>query len=326
VAMALLASFVLWYHAARLNRRSAALRVLTSDDQRRLLGQAERARQELQRMLDSLAEQGHAAGAALPVRRQVFPLRDWLGALVEEVRPMAAASGLTLRFRCPEAMTDSDPHLLRRLLRNLLVNAVRHTRTGGVLVGVRRRGKRWRITVWDTGPGIPAAARERIFAAFVRLRADGEGQGLGLSIVRQLALTLDHPLDLASREGRGSAFSVDVPRVDPQPGWVLVVDDDPGGRQALGEILRAEGLQVVTTAGWIEPPRRWPAPAWVISDYHLGETRGTALVARLRERYGAVPALLVSGDPEAGAQGLPCLPKPVDPRALRRALGLTPAQ
>ena len=371
VATALLASVVLWYHAARLNHRSAALRFdnldlaeraraaarakarfltavghdlrqplnalglfqgalaakLTTDDQRHLLGLAERARRELQGMLDDLAEQGREETGVVSVRRQAFALRPWLSALVEEVRPMATASGLTLRLHCPEGMTDSDPHLLRRLLRNLLVNAVRHTRTGGVLVGVRRRGGHWRITVWDTGPGIPTAARERIFRAFVRLREEGEGQGLGLSIVRQLAHTLGHPLHLHSREGRGSAFSVDVPRIEPAPGWVLLVDDDAEGREAVAAVLRQAGYAVVAMAAWAPLPARWPPPALVISDFHLPQGTGLEVVRAVRRHYGEVPALLVSGDAQAArTAGLPYLVKPVAAEALRAEVERLTAQ
>ncbi len=362
IAMALLASFLLWYHAARLNRRSAALRFdnldlaekargaaqvkarflsavghdlrqplnalrlfhgalgaeLSDPSQRRLLRRAEAACTELQHMLDSLSEQTRLEGGRLRPVSQVFVLGPWLHALVEEVRPLAEGLGLTLRLHVRDEVVESDPHLLARLVRNLLVNAVRHSRQGGVLLGVRRRGGRLRITVWDTGPGIPPGQQQRIFAEFVRLSEEGEGLGLGLSIVRQLAEVLGHPLGLRSRPGRGSAFSVDVPRVEPAPGWVLVVDDDAGGREAVLEVLRREGLEVVAVSGPFDPPRRWPAPALVVCDYHLGQTRGTALIAGLRGRYGVLPALLVSGDPRtAGVSSLPWLPKPVDPEALR---------
>lgn len=371
IAMALLAGFVLWYHAARLNRRSAALRFdnldladkareaaqvkarflravghdlrqplnalrlfhgalggeLSGPSQRRLLRRAEAACMELHYMLDTLSEQTRLDGGKVRPVRHDFSLEPWLDALIEEVRPMAEDRGLTLRLHGCTEVVHSDPHLLRRLIRNLLVNAVCHSRRGGVLLGVRRRGDRVRLTVWDSGPGIPPEQQERIFGEFVRLSEEGEGLGLGLSIVRQLAEVLGHPVGLRSRPGRGSAFSVEVPRVDPAPGWILLVDDDDGGREAAAEVLRRVGFQVVAVAGPFEPPRHWPAPALVVCDYHLGAVTGPALVADLRARYGVLPALVVSGDSAtAGQTVLPWLGKPLNPGLFRRRVSELIAQ
>ncbi len=291
---------------------------LVDPGQRRLLARAEQARQELQSMLDSLAEQTRLEVGTVTVRRRAFSLCPFLTALMDEVRPLADSAGLKLRLRCrEEEMVESDPHLLRRLLRNLVVNAVRHTPRGGVLVGVRRRGGRLRIGVWDTGPGIPPEDRERIFVEFVRLQRVGKGQGLGLSIVRQMAELLDHPLGLASREGRGSVFFVDLPRIEPAPGWVLLVDDDAEGREAMAVVLRQAGFEVVTLAERTPLPGHWPPPALVVSDYHLARGNGLDVVRALRRRYGGVPALLVSGDAEVVRDaGLPFLVKPVAAEAL----------
>ena len=107
----------------------------------------------------------------------------------------------------------TDPLLLRRILQNLVNNALRYTRRGGVLLGARARGDTLRIEVSDTGPGIAAGAARgdlRGVPARGRRRSDG-GFGLGLSIVRRLAQALDHPVDLASRVGFGSTFAISLP-------------------------------------------------------------------------------------------------------------------
>ena len=95
-----------------------------------------------------------------------------------------------------------------------MVNALRYTKRGKVLVGVRRRGERLRFEVCDTGPGIPPDRRAEIFHEFVRLDTSPgtpQGMGLGLAIVERACALLDHPLELHSELGRGTRFTVTVP-------------------------------------------------------------------------------------------------------------------
>jgi signal transduction histidine kinase len=147
-----------------------------------------------------------------------FRLMPLLTGLVEQMEPEASAKGLVIGAAPTSAVITSDPVLLERLLRNLLVNAVRYTAQGGILVGCRRRGPdHLVIQVFDTGIGIEADKLSTVFEDFVRLdtpalRATGQGLGLGLGVVRRMAALLGHPLELASRPGRGSCFGVVVPR------------------------------------------------------------------------------------------------------------------
>ncbi len=139
--------------------------------------------------------------------------------LAEEFAPLAAAKGLRLRLRAGAHLVDSDAGYLRRILQNLIGNAIRYTDRGGVLVATRRRGASLRLEVWDSGPGIPDDAQEVIFREFQRLNARAsaaEGMGLGLAIVERACGLLGHPLELVSRVGRGSLFRVTVPLV-PSP-------------------------------------------------------------------------------------------------------------
>ena len=108
----------------------------------------------------------------------------------------------------------SDRRLLRRLLQNLVSNAIKYTLQGRVLVGCRRRRGRLRVEVYDTGLGIPNSKKRLIFREFHRLDEGAKvarGLGLGLSIVQRIARVLDHKIDLRSVTGRGSRFSVEVP-------------------------------------------------------------------------------------------------------------------
>ena len=130
-------------------------------------------------------------------------------------QPFAARKGLKFRLFAPTGCwTHSDATVLRRIIENLVSNAIKFTRAGGVLLGVRWREGELHIEIWDTGPGIAAEHRGQIFEEF--FQADREqnrrhGSGLGLANVQQLAALLDHRIELRSTPGRGTVFSVVVP-------------------------------------------------------------------------------------------------------------------
>jgi signal transduction histidine kinase/CheY-like chemotaxis protein len=158
------------------------------------------------------------AGALTPQRDTVV-LQPMFARLAADFAPQMAAHGLRFRVVATRLAVDSDPILLERILRNLLANALRYTRSGAILLGARRRGDLVRIEVIDQGIGIAADMRERIFDEFVQggagpqHDASGRGLGLGLAIVRRLAALLEHRIDVDSAPGLGSRFSLAVPRV-----------------------------------------------------------------------------------------------------------------
>ncbi|MGB4117599.1 MAG: HAMP domain-containing sensor histidine kinase [Polaromonas sp.] len=148
---------------------------------------------------------------ALQVHPQKVDLAELLADLQLQYAPVAVESGLQLRLHKGSASTVSDPVLLKRLLGNLISNALKNTRHGGVLLALRQRGGRWRIEVWDTGVGIEARYQEAIFKEFYRVPRPGteEGFGLGLAIASRLAQLLGHTLHMQSRPGRGSVFWIE---------------------------------------------------------------------------------------------------------------------
>lgn len=171
------------------------------------------------------------AGAVLP-RWDVLPLAPLLRRLADDTAPQAEARGLRLALRLHDdgAATVTDAHLLERVLRNLLDNAVKYTQQGGVLLALRQRrarageeggagGASLRLEVWDTGPGIAAADHERIFQDYQQLPARAEaGLGLGLALVRDLVQQLQLRLVLHSRPGRGTVFFIEgLPLAAPGP-------------------------------------------------------------------------------------------------------------
>ncbi|MGP3696247.1 ATP-binding response regulator [Rhodobacter sp. NSM] len=152
----------------------------------------------------------------------------------------AEARGLELRFVISSATVMSNPVFLRRIAQNLISNAIKYTRTGRVLVGARREGSGVWFEVHDTGPGIAAEDRERIFNEFERLAPEGEepGTGLGLSIVRRACLRLGHEIALESAPGRGSVFRIRLPRALEAPGALA---SEPAPAATTGAVQRLAG-------------------------------------------------------------------------------------
>ncbi len=169
----------------------------------------------LQELLGTLLDYSRLDGQVVQVKLQPLRTTQAIGQVVEDFADAAAEKGLALRSRIYDAWMLTDPALLHRILINLIGNAIRHTRRGGVLVACRKHGNTVRIEVWDTGPGIPPEAQEAIFDELVQLdnpeRDPEKGLGLGLAIVRKSAAMLDHPLTLCSRVGQGSRFALTVP-------------------------------------------------------------------------------------------------------------------
>ena len=154
------------------------------------------------------------AGATRPEIADV-PVADLMRMLEVEFAPLARAKGLELRFVTTKLAVRTDRRLMRRLLQNLVSNALKYTLRGRVLVGCRRVGNEVRIEVWDTGLGIPPDRQRAVFEEFQRLDQGARiarGLGLGLSIVERLGRVLDHPVGLTSRLGEGSVFAVTAPR------------------------------------------------------------------------------------------------------------------
>ena len=147
------------------------------------------------------------------VARGYLELEGLLRALCDEFELAADRKGIRLRLRAPACALWTDPAILEVVLRNLIGNAVKFTRRGGVLVAVRVR-REVEIQVWDTGPGIAAPALEQLFEEFTQVSDDRSGAGLGLSIARRMAALIGGRIQVRSIVGRGSCFTLSLPRHD----------------------------------------------------------------------------------------------------------------
>ncbi|MGE5506138.1 MAG: sensor histidine kinase [Actinomycetota bacterium] len=174
------------------------------------------------------------AGRVQPVLAEVG-IDELLADIVEECAPLADKRGLALRRVPTCARVRSDRVLLRRILRNLVVNAIRYTERGGIVLGCRHRPGAVRIQVADTGIGIPADQLDRIFEDFYQIgnpaRDRAQGLGLGLSIVSRLAALMGYPVSVRSAAGSGSVFTVEVPTTPaPDVSWPGTAPPPPAGR------------------------------------------------------------------------------------------------
>ena len=341
--------------ASALEERSADPAVLE------IAGRIDSSMRAAEEVLDDMLDMARLESGTMRSDVADFPLAETFADLERQFAPLAARRGLRLLVTRPRCRVTSDRVLLRRILQNLIANALRYTRAGGVLVGCQRRGACVDLCVWDTGLGIPESQQRAIFEEFRRLDGPspwGErGLGLGLSICDRIARLLGHELSLRSRPGRGSVFKVRVPlgsataaeAVAPAPPpeaaapsslvglTVLCVDNEPEILSGMSALMGRWGVNVVA-AGNSADARGMAArerPAVVLADYRLddGEPDGLDLLAELcAAGGGGVPGALVTADHSAALAerardlGFPLLRKPVKPAALRALLGALASQ
>ncbi|MDR7126581.1 PAS-domain containing protein [Pseudotabrizicola sp. 4114] len=316
------------------------------------LEKAQNALVSVEGILDALLDISKLESGRAAVSVGQVALHPILAQLAAEFTAIAAAKGLRLTVRLSDAVVMTDPSYLRRILQNLIGNAIRYTMRGRVVVAARKRGGMIRLEVWDTGPGIPEEEQDNIFKEFHRLNARAsasEGMGLGLAIVERACALLGHPLGLSSRLGRGTCFMLQLPLVTaadalPAPAPAaprqrmrlqgkigFLVENDPDLCRAMGLLLEKWGLSVLDAdsgeAALALIDELGILPDFFLVDHQLGDgMTGVDFIRTLRQLHGDVPARLVTANrsPEvqamAQAEGIEIMMKPIDARALEAFL------
>ena len=317
-------------------------------------------------LLDSLLDISNLDANAVQPKLRATDLGALLASVREEFAALAAQKGLALTLDVSTTTTTTaalawtDTDLLRRILNNLVGNALKFSHTGGVTLGAVRvpegdARSAWRVFVSDTGPGIAASEQERVFEEFYQIgnlsRDRSKGLGLGLSIVKRTAALLGAPLQLRSRTGVGTEVELrlmqaevaqDAPS-DPSDGAaddalesgmlaglrVLVVDDEAEILNSLQGLLAQLGCEVRCAQDG-HAALAWLAQGFVpqvlLMDHRLRDESGTEVIARVCALLGPVPAVIVTGDTEpatiqlAHAAGHRVIHKPVQGAQLIRAL------
>ena len=340
-------------HAARLSL-SAMGDEMPAQQSQKLAEQLDHSLSTIEDLLRQLLDLSKLEAGVVKPSLETTPLMPLFETVAAGVRPVALQKGIALTVRPTAALTRTDPLMLRRVLQNLLANAVNYTVKGRVLLAARRRAGALRIEVWDTGSGIAVEDQERIFEEFHRGETQSDsgkvtGFGLGLAIVQRMSEALGHQVDLKSWPGRGTRFSITVPysgnghvqNVAPvRPlaseayGFdnvrVVIIDNDRQVREAMQSLLAHWGCDTRIAASlsdlddliFAQPHFQ---PALVLADYHLdnGET-GLAAVAKLRSAFSPVlPGIIVTADytdntaVQSLDAGCELLRKPVRPAELR---------
>ena len=303
-------------------------------------------------LLNELLEISKLDADIIKANIEVLPINKVLAPLYEEFSSLATKKGLTLKLVRSEVYIRSDAMLLRRVIQNLLSNALRYTFAGQVTIGVRDTKQTAWIEIHDSGIGLPADQTESIFDEFHRLdstmHVNEKGLGLGLSIVQRICLLLDHDIVVESKLGQGSCFSINVPMVRgeksvttlrPKPlemnhhkgQLILCIDNEQQVINGMSSLLDDWGFEVLAASsehqarGLLANKVPSMIPNLIIVDYHLdSKVTGLHVIKNMQRNWNKkVPCLVITADyteevkKEIESQGYQQLRKPVKPMALR---------
>ena len=339
-------------NAARLYVTSLVERQSGGEDSR-LVENIDDSLEAIEEILGALLDISRLDAGAMTTSVTSFKIGDLMRSLEIEFAPIARAKGLKLTFVPSSLPVQSDRLLLRRLLQNLISNAIKYTPRGRVLVGCRRRGQSLQIGVYDTGVGIPVQKRGEIFKEFHRLEQGARiarGLGLGLSIVERLARVLGHGIAINSIASGGSMFSVTVPTAKainhtaavtsatplaktPMSGTLIAcIENDAAILDGMKTLLSGWDAEVIAVA---DPEAAIEAieaankrVTGLLVDYHLDRGNGLAAIRDIRKKFGeTIPAILITADRSphvraaAREENVAVLNKPVKPASLRALVG-----
>lgn len=303
-------------------------KAVAGDKAKKLVGRLNDTVGAMTGMLNALLDINQIEAGTVVTEKVMFPINELLQRLAGEFGFNAHAQGLELRVVPCSLEINSDPRLLDQMVRNLLSNALKYTKTGKVLLGCRRRKGTLSIEIWDTGIGIPLVELDAIFDEYHQLdnvaRERERGLGLGLSIVKRLGGLLGHRVHVQSIFGKGSGFAIEVhlpfttPKLledtatttklavtneHPNQNWsILVVEDDPSVCELLELLLQNEGHKVITASDGVKALDIMAGgqfnPDVIITDFNLPNgLDGLQLAAKLREKLRRqLPVIILTGN------------------------------
>ena len=308
-------------NAARLYATALGERLPEDSEGRDFSDKIDSALQSVEDILGAVLDISRLDAGAMKPHFTTVSLGDTLKRVETDFRPLADEKGLELVVVPSSIKVRSDAQALRRLVQNLVSNAIKYTVSGKVLVGARLKGDNAVIEVYDTGIGIPASKADSVFKEFTRLDEGAraaQGLGLGLSIVDRLARMLEHPVSMTSVQGQGTLFRLTVPIADTGldagqpaakpagrlPGQaivglkVLCIDNEEAILEGMRVLLGGWGADVRVAHGPQEAAAIDMVPDVIVADYHLDNgVNGIDAVMALREHYQRhVPALLLTAD------------------------------
>lgn len=300
------------------------------------------------KLIATLLEIARLDQGGMPPKREAFQLHTLCQPLVEEYRILARKKNLELKFCMSTKSTwvYSDPMFCRRILQNLISNAVKYTSSGKVLVAIRPNKSQVRVQIIDTGAGMSAQEQERVFDDFYRVDGSGEtGVGLGLGVVSRMLKGLGLCLDVNSHIGRGSHFSFYLNRAEPAAELgktaevnaaepvglralnVLCIDDIEDNLTAMEALLSKWNcrVSVALNADAAVASSQLQQPDLILADYQLAtDSNGIDVIHTLRVAANKkTPAVLITANRDEGLEERCKIddifyhPKPVKPAKLR---------
>jgi signal transduction histidine kinase len=316
--------------------------------------------QYLNSMFEALLDISRLDAGALSVKLKFQSVDNLFKNLRYEYSQVAQQEGIRIEIAVPKNFDKYhikvDIHLLERLLRNLITNAIRYTPKGGIRLVARAKGNFIDIRIVDTGLGIPQGMRQKIFDEFVQLRNPAAkdknvGMGLGLSIAKRLSTVLGSKIRLHSHERLGSVFAFALParrvlnsrqeHIDSIPfdsrlgsidnSLILVIDDDPRICEATKLMLELRGAEVIVAESSDAAIQKMifnsRIPDLILSDYRLIDETGLQCIEEIRSEFNEeIPAVIITGDTAPDElrllkeAGMEILFKPVPPEALLIAI------
>jgi two-component system, sensor histidine kinase len=276
----------------------------------------------LEKLFNSLLDLSKLDAGVVQVNARLISVQDLLNRLVDEYAEQASSRDLVLQANGGDDWINTDPILFERMVRNLLENALRYTKTGEIKLTWKRTGEKISIQIADTGPGIPLSEHERIFDEYYQISNPGrnrsKGLGIGLSIVRKLAELLEFEIVLESILGRGSAFKL-IGQAAQRPSIrgkdetvsryiadgalrgkrLLLIDDDEEILLAAALMLRLEGCEIESATNRAEAMAAFfgAKPDAIVADYRLadGDT-GLNVLQAFKHKYPDIRGLVLTGD------------------------------
>jgi signal transduction histidine kinase/CheY-like chemotaxis protein len=325
---------------------------INSGDSRDFVKHAKASVTSLNELLIALLDISKLDAGAVDFNVKHFQLDKLLEKIFITYKSVAENKGLILRLHNHPFVVNTDAVMLERALGNLVNNAIQHSKNGKILIACRKKGQSASIEVWDQGPGIPEQDLEDIFTEYHQLSNTESqrrsGLGLGLAIVKRIDSALGFNLEVKSRVGKGSKFSLSVPAgesINIEPAVdisdigslrltnkkIMIVDDDVEVRHAMKMLMESWGCQTIVAASHQDLFNKISLdeiPDAIISDLNLPDNiNGEILIKNIREYFSLpIPALLVTGNTKprqnefSGDSEMMLLYKPLQAAQLRLAL------
>ena len=318
-----------------------------SDENRMIVSRIDASVKSLEDLFNALLDISRLDAGVLEITKQNVSLKPLFDRLFNDFNSQAQMRELKLSIPQCDYTVNSDPTLLEQILRNYMSNAIRYTEHGEVGIRCTTENKQLRISVYDTGIGIPKSEQKKIFDEYHQLknpeRDRSKGLGLGLAIVKRTASLLGHNIDMQSTPGEGSVFSISLELGDASqlaeakpletnfsahPNYALnfiVIDDEECARAAMQSRLQLWGCEVISVADQDEAlhtlQNNKQRIDGIIADFRLRDNRnGIEAIRAIQASIDSdVPALIVTGDiaadklREVDDSGFQVLHKPVAP-------------